>query len=481
MRRFLILLVLVFSPPVWAAETVVSFGSLLPNPDMEIHNQSASDDAVVFFNHYNSMYDSWGGFAFSTVINTTNGTWGNQYGAAEALTNAYAVAYDGGWDPSPEISFDIPAAPKSIRLNNSTYVASAIRDGGDYNRAFTNGDFFVLTLTASDIDGTVLAVTNHTLADFRDGESFIQTNWTTLDLSWMPSEVVSVVGTLVTTDVGMWGANTPMYFAAADLIYAYADSSGGMAATNPAVLCWASGVADYAPGSNVSNQFLNASNALGAAETGDGFNGSTNVVSLGDGGTLTLTFSLPLKDGPGADFAVYENALSEDFLELATVEVSSDGTNFVAFPCHSLEPDPIDTYASANASDATAYGGFAGKHLQGSGTPFDLGRLPEIPGFDPQRVTHVRLTDVTGDGSVTDSYGNPVYDPFPTWGSGGFDLDGVGALHVRADIHSPTGAVPDLPGFETVLEYTARLNPPAWSTNTPAQGAPGFFRYKMTR
>ena len=45
---------------------------------------------------------------------------------------------------------------------------------------------------------------------------------------------------------------------------------------------------------------------------------------------------------------------------------------------------------------------------------------------DLSAVTHVRLIDIVGDGTYMDSLGNPVYDPYPTSGSAGFDLDAVG-------------------------------------------------------
>jgi len=486
MRRVLILLVLLFSTSVQAAQTVVSFDTLVPNSGEYVEDRSASDEAATFLNTY---YESWGsyywaGFAFSTVSNVVDGTYPNQYAAAQAHPNAYAVGYDdGGYHPAPEILLDLPAAPQSIRLNNTTYTAAILRDGNAYARAFTNGDFFVLTLTARDIDGAVLAVTNHALADFRDGESFIQTNWSELDLSWMPPEVVSIVGTLVTTDNGDWGANTPMYFAAADLTYAYADASGGIASTNPSILCWANEWSSYRPGTNVDAQWQTPSNALGAAKGTLGGLGSTNgIVSLGDNGWITLTFPAPITDGPGPDFAVYENAFSDTFLELAFVEVSSDGTNFVRFPSHCLETNWIDTYGMTNASDATAYGGFAGKNTQGFGTPFDLGHLPDEESLDTHRVTHVRIVDVLGNGTLVDSYDNLLFDPTPTWGSGGFDLDAIGVMNARIDISTDPGApAPTLPGFMTVQEYTETLNPPTWNTHTNAPGTPGFYRYKLTR
>ena len=469
-----------------AAQTTVSFDALFTGPGQNVHDTAVSVAAATFLNTWTDWgggYDSWGGFAFSTVSNTTDGSYLNQYAAAQPRANAYAVGYDGGWDPPPEIALDLPAAPKSVLVDNTTYAALTIRNGNFPARAFTNGDFFVLTLTAYDVAGQVVATTNHYLADYRDGKTFVQTNWSELDLSWMPPTVVSLVGTLTTTDVGDWGANTPTYFALADFTYAYSAGADGVAATNPAILCWADRVFDYSPGPVLSNQYLNASNALGAAYGADGHTNQYHVTGLGDQGSITLGFPVPIADGPGPDFAVFENGFADyagelAFCELAFCEVSSDGTNFFRFPAHSLETEPVDYWA-----DPAAYGGFAGKHVLGVGTPFDLRLLAGTSGLDVRRVTHVRLVDVRGDGSVSDSYGNPIYDPTPPWGPGDFDLDAVGVLNANLDISAePAAAVPALPGYATVLEYTPTLAPPAWRTNdVPAQGAPGFFRWKLVR
>lgn len=480
MRRLLILWVLLLCPAAFAAQTTVSFADYLSGAGQNIHQGSLSDEAATFVNTYTPKYDSWGGFAFSTVSNTVDGSWFNQYAAAQALPHAYAVGYDGGWDPAPEIRFVNPVAPRSVRVNNTTYAALSIGHGYPPARAFTNGDYFVLTLTARNREGQLVATTNHSLADFRDGKTFIQTNWTTLDLSWMPADVISIVGTLTTTDVGAWGPNTPMYFALADFTYAYPGLDSGIAATNPAIVCWATGVAGYKSGPFVSNQFSNVTNALGPADIGDGFNGSTNVVSLGENGAIVLTFPAPITDGPGPDFAVFENAFSEDFLELAFVGVSSDGTNLVFFPCHTLSTNPVDTYASTGVTESDAYGGLAGKHLQGTGTPFDLRVLAGKTGLDVRRITHVMIQDITGSGQRSDDYFHPIYDPYPTFGSGGFDLDAVGVLHPLIEISAATNApAPALPGYTTVKEYTTTLNPPAWTTNAP--GTNFFCRYRLVK
>ena len=481
MRRchwFLPVLFLCF--PAFAAQTVVSFDGLGLQPGQYANNASFATNAATFRNV--DFGYSWAGFAFSAVSNVTANWYTNQYAAIAPRTSAYAVGFHSHWDHvAPEIAFGVPAAPRSVLLNNTTWAALSMRDGCYPARAFAEGDTFVLTLAAYDAAGREIATTNHYLADFRDGISFIQTNWSQLDLSWMPADVVSLVGTLETTDVGDWGANTPTYFALADFAYAYSDGSDGIASTNAGILCWADGWTNYLPGTNVEAKWQTPSNALGAAQGDLGGLGATNgVVSLGDGGSIVLTFPVPIPDGAGPDFAVYENAFADTFLEVAFVDVSSDGTNFFRFPTHCLETNWIDTYCATNATDPAAYGGLAGKHVQGVGTPFDLRLLAGTPGLDVNRITHVRIVDVKGDGTNPDSYGNPIYDPMPTYGSGGFDLDAVGMLNPLIQIDVATNVpAPALPGYATVLEYNATLAPAGWTTNAPAQGAPGFFRWNL--
>jgi hypothetical protein len=181
---------------------------------------------------------------------------------------------------------------------------------------------------------------------------------------------------------------------------------------DPAFVDWATGWEDYEPGSEVDATFQTPEQAVGRAA-----GNSSDVVSLGRGGEITLTFDMPIQNGKGWDFAVFENSFSDTFLELAYVEVSTDGTNFFRFDNDSLTPTPVSGFG---AVDPTNIDGFAGKYRQGYGTPFDL----EDVGLD--EATHVRLIDIVGDGSDEDTDGDIVYDPYPTVGSAGFDLDAVG-------------------------------------------------------
>lgn len=168
-------------------------------------------------------------------------------------------------------------------------------------------------------------------------------------------------------------------------------------------------------------------NALGPA-TGN----SADVVSLGDSGVAVLTFDTPIMNGPGFDFAVFENSFSDDYLEFAFVEVSSDGNRFVRFPNHSEVQTQIQVHGFG-LTDARRIHNLAGKYRAGYGTPFDLEDLKDSAGIDLNAITHIKIIDVIGSiglNATYDSYSNKINEPYSSpYESGGFDLDGVGVLH----------------------------------------------------
>ncbi len=158
-----------------------------------------------------------------------------------------------------------------------------------------------------------------------------------------------------------------------------------------------------------------------------------NTISLGDGGFAKIHFSTPLINEEGFDFAVFENSFSDDFLELAFVEVSSDGENFFRFPA--VSNTQVDTQiATFGTIDATKIHNLAGKYRAMFGTPFDLEDLSGIQGLDINQITDMKIIDVIGsinpDVASYDSQNQIVNDPYPTsFASGGFDLDAIGVIH----------------------------------------------------
>lgn len=184
-----------------------------------------------------------------------------------------------------------------------------------------------------------------------------------------------------------------------------------------------------------------SSPAIGYANVGDsacalGIAGTTGIVSLGDGGSATLQFNSYIIDGAGPDLAVFENGFDDTFLELAFIEVSSDGIHFFRFPAISNTDTTTQTW-SFGLTDATKINNLAGKYRGEYGTPFDLADIPDTVLLDKQAITHVKVIDVVG--CIQNQYcsrdmnHHKINDPWPTdFGSGGFDLDAVGVIHQQA-------------------------------------------------
>lgn len=155
---------------------------------------------------------------------------------------------------------------------------------------------------------------------------------------------------------------------------------------------------------------------LGPPVGGGHDKGSTNVLSLGTGGEIVLSFEPNvIVDGPGVDFIVFENAFfangsDKPFAEIAEVSVSEDGQTWKTFPC-----------------TATAYpwGACAGWHevpreasldpAKAGGDQYDLADVGAT------RAKYVRIVDKGG--QACDPASNPK--------TNGFDLDAVGIVHAE--------------------------------------------------
>ena len=172
----------------------------------------------------------------------------------------------------------------------------------------------------------------------------------------------------------------------------------------------------FGPGQDVGQAAFPAP-TLGPPKGAGTEQGSLDVVSLGNGGVVSVEFGGTLiVDEPGPDFIVFENAFwaggdsTQPFAELGTVEVSNDGKTWVGFPCDAL---------------SAPYGSCAGWHPvfanadENSVDPLD----PAVAGGDAfdladvglSQARFVRITDradLTGVAGV-------------------FDLDAVGVVHAQ--------------------------------------------------
>ena len=198
--------------------------------------------------------------------------------------------------------------------------------------------------------------------------------------------------------------------------------SGAISKDSSIIVSWATNYSNYILGTDVDTTWQHAENALGQAEGTSG-----DIVSLGRGGEITLSFDTLIINGTGADFATFENSFTDNFLELAYVEVSFDGVNFERFPNYSETQESVDAFGTV---EPTKIMGYCSKYRQGYGTPFDLDNVLL------DTIKFIRIVDIIGDGTYFDSNNHPIYDPYPTTGSAGVDIDAVAVINAGARLSS---------------------------------------------
>jgi len=166
---------------------------------------------------------------------------------------------------------------------------------------------------------------------------------------------------------------------------------------------------------------------------------NSSLVTLGNGGNLTVKFSSPVVDDPrnpyGLDFIVFGNAQVNETMfgfirwqELAFVEISQDGLNWYLIKpsilpadlrvCHGTPPNPDPRNYEVGKS-YTAVSGYA-EYTPTMGLPQNL-KFSPFPGVIrsdeelytvPDRTSRIR----------TLGYGNPVKFDFVSGGGDGFDI-----------------------------------------------------------
>ncbi|WP_018343075.1 DUF4465 domain-containing protein [Cytophaga aurantiaca] len=403
--------------------------------------------------YFQTINEGWWstGFAYSNKTDVTTEGYTNQYsvftGSGVGRSEKFAIGKNGS-------VIELKNAAKTndvtgFYVTNTTYAALDMINGSGFSKAFggptgNDPDYFQLAITGYRnnvvISDTVkIKLADYTFAD--NSKDYILNTWRWVDLR--PLGVVdSLIFLLTSSDNDpVYGMNTPNYFAIDHFnepLYDLAVVNGGTEAISKESTLFKS----WATTCTVTRGYLDIANpGLGYASYGKDVNGTlkagvNGLVSLGDNGVAILEFAKPIKNGAGPDFAVFENAFdlgTNQFLELAFVEVSSDGVNYVRFP--SISKTDSKTQLDNNAQmDASLIYNLAGKYVANYGTPFDLEQLKNYSLLDVNNITHVKIIDVIGTIDLTlsskDSLGNPINDPYATaFASCGFDLDAVGVIN----------------------------------------------------
>jgi hypothetical protein len=464
---------------------------------------------IIFSNNYDSAWQSWDGFSYSNIndVNTVgfDGQFNAITGIGQGETSNYAICCV-GFSSLPVITLSGENAVYGLYVTNNNYAYYSMLNGDTYSKKFggksgNDKDWFKLTITGKDAKGNPTGTVDFYLADYRFDDNnldYIVDTWEYIDLTKL-GKVKTLEFNLSSSDTGIFGMNTPGYFAMDTVIsqseppiegpYTEAGINGyvnplknnqqagpedSQSVINPIFKGWASKVVDYYQAPGVDFLWSDPNAVLGPV-TGD----NMDIFSLGDlsreqvqegekSGWITVTFGEPFGNANGYDFAVFENGMvsesttsagsvkGELLAELAFVEVSSDGENFVRFPSVSLNEKPGNMYSTVNPK--LVYN-LAGKHPNAynvcTGTPFDLQELANLPDVvsglvDINNISFVRVVDIPGTGDFYDNavlntepntdpnwapYANnhPIFDEWntslvPYHPSGGFDLEAVGVL-----------------------------------------------------
>ena len=205
---------------------------------------------------------------------------------------------------------------------------------------------------------------------------------------------------------------------------------------------FATHVVSFQPGNTGGGGIFVPTNVLGGPRGAGRGAGSFHVLSLGTGGSVTVGFAESVVDGPGVDLIVFENAFftlgtKNTFSEVAYVEVSSNGVDFLRFPTRfaGIIRTPTITRGSTispftyGAQPAGSYEGMTGAMpvlanvamntidpldpTVAGGEAFDLADLAQeplvLPGIvDLQSTDFVRIVDLGNIGY--DSHGRVIRD-----------------------------------------------------------------------
>ena len=238
--------------PISLPATAVTVNYNFENLPLETNDfYNGSDGAGGFGSHstwFNNLFTDfgggccWNGWAYSKVMDPNTAGPGNQYaaypGAGADGSQQYGVAFSGldaGGGIVPELALPMGAEPESVQIANTTYAAKSMLQGDGFAKKFgglsgDDPDWFLLEVQGLDGSEAVVATVPMYLADFRfadPNQDYILDQWTTLDLSPLAGlGVEKIVFRLSSSDTGIFGMNTPAYFALDDLVFDVAAAPG---------------------------------------------------------------------------------------------------------------------------------------------------------------------------------------------------------------------------------------------------------------
>lgn len=209
-----------------------------------------SSGGVDFVNRFNEAYGSWSGFAYSNQGDQVTEGYFNQFSAIAGSgfgpgSDNFAVGF--GYDDVVATFFDdMPFNPMDVadlinlphltlaagtsvlgaHFTNTTYAALSMLNGDGFAKKFggasgTEEDWFKLSIYGTDTNGDpLLSHVDFYLADYRfatSAQDYVVKDWQYVDLSALAG-AEKLYFNLSSSDVGIYGMNTPAYFAMDQLV-----------------------------------------------------------------------------------------------------------------------------------------------------------------------------------------------------------------------------------------------------------------------
>lgn len=177
---------------------------------------------------------SWEGFTLSKVSQDTANVFGCvANGGLAGVATPYVIGYYSDWVTgtlgysSNVILFDQDYYPEYVYICQNSNTMEAITKGNVFNaRPFTSAD--TLALIIGGLDDDMNELTSYTYFLAVDGE--MNNAWVKVPLTTI-GKVAGLSFRMTTTDIGDYGANTPLYFAL-DALTVSTESNTGLSYTH---------------------------------------------------------------------------------------------------------------------------------------------------------------------------------------------------------------------------------------------------------
>lgn len=177
-----------------------------------------ANDGVFRFSHLPSQMSyvgmSWEGFTLSTVSQDTANVLGCvANGGLAGVGSPYVIAYYSEWVSTSQgyssniVGFNEDYYPEYVYICQNSNTYKAITQGEFNARAFTEKDTLALLIQA--LDSTMQPTASITYYLAVDGAA--NNGWVEVPLAAL-GKTACLSFSMTTTDVGDWGANTPLYF-----------------------------------------------------------------------------------------------------------------------------------------------------------------------------------------------------------------------------------------------------------------------------